>query len=425
MRNGWTGGQYSLYRAVFGVYLLIHFATLIPWSEELFSNRGVLPADASPFLHLFPNILAVSDTTTVVTVFLTLGVVASVLFIVGQYDRTAAVVMWYVLACLSGRNPLIANPSLPFVGWLLLAHAFIPASPYGSWSGRGRSDPRGGWFLPPALFAAAWIVMSISYTYSGATKLVSPSWVDGSALARVLNNPLARPTFVRDLVVATPAVVLRIASWGALTLELTYVLLALSRRARPWIWVAMLTLHLSLMVFIDFADLSFGMVILHLFTFDPAWVPGLWSERRDQFFFDGDCRLCHSAVRFVLAEARSPTAFTFAPLGGETFAAVIAAPELNVLPDTIAVRTEDGKLLVRSDAALYTLRRLGGMWRVIAIATSLVPRGLRNIGYDLIARIRYRVFGRAKTVCPLVPAELRSRFQGYTIAASGITKQSS
>lgn len=62
----------------------------------------------------------------------------------------------------------------------------------------------------------------------------------------------------------------RIASWGALTLELTYVLLALSRRARPWIWVAMLTLHLSLMVFIDFADLSFGMVILHLFTFDPA-----------------------------------------------------------------------------------------------------------------------------------------------------------
>lgn len=60
-------------------------------------------------------------------------------------------------------------------------------------------------FMPPALFAAAWIVMSISYTYSGVTKLVSPSWVDGSALARVLNNPLARPTFVRDFVLATPA----------------------------------------------------------------------------------------------------------------------------------------------------------------------------------------------------------------------------
>lgn len=425
MKNGWTGGQYSLYRAVFGVYLFIHFAALVPWSGELFSNRGVLPADASPFLHLFPNILAVSDASVVVTAFITLGAVASLLFILGQYDRTAAVVMWYVLACLSGRNPLIANPSLPFVGWLLLAHAFVPASPYGSWSGRGRADPRGRWFMPPALFAAAWIVMSISYTYSGVTKLVSPSWVDGSALARVLNNPLARPTFFRDFVLATPAFALRIASWGALTLELTYVLLALFRRARPWIWVAMLTLHLSLMVFIDFADLSFGMVILHLFTFDPAWVPGLWSERRDQFFFDGDCRLCHGVVRFILAEVRSETPFTFAPLHGETFAAVIVAPKRNVSPDSIAVRTEDGKLLVRSDAVLYTLRRLGGMWRAIAIAMSAVPRGLRDIGYDLVARIRYRVFGRAKTGCPLVPADLRSRFQGYTIAPSGTTKESS
>lgn len=74
---------------------------------------------------------------------------------------------------------------------------------------------------------------------------------------------------------------------------------------------------------------------------------------------------------------------------------------------------------------LYTLRRLGGMWRAIAIAMSAVPRGLRDIGYDLVARIRYRVFGRAKTVCPLVPADLRSRFQGYTIAPSGTTKESS
>ena len=92
---------------------------------------------------------------------------------------------------------------------------------------------------------------------------------------------------------------------------------------------------------------------------------------------------------------------------------------------SIAVRTEDGRLLVRSDAVLYTLRRLGSMWRAIAIAMSAVPRGLRDIGYDLVARIRYRVFGRAKTVCPLVPADLRSRFQGYTIAPSGTTKESS
>lgn len=275
MMNGWTGGQYSLYRGIFGFYLLIHFVALLPWSAELFSNRGVLPADASPLLNLFPNVLAVSDTPAFVATLITVGAIASLFFLLGQCDRIAAVVVWYLLACLSGRNPLIANPSLPFVGWLLLAHASLPASPYGSWSARGRTDPRGGWFMPPAIFAAAWIVMSIGYSYSGYTKLVSPSWLDGNALTRVLNNPLARPTFVRDLVLTAPAFVLRCATWGALALELTYVLLALSKRARPWIWAAMLAFHLSLMVFIDFADLSFGMVILHLFTFDPRWAPDL------------------------------------------------------------------------------------------------------------------------------------------------------
>ena len=55
--NGWTGGQYSLLRVLFGAYLFIHFAHLLPWAGELFSSAGVLAdGSASPILHLFPNI---------------------------------------------------------------------------------------------------------------------------------------------------------------------------------------------------------------------------------------------------------------------------------------------------------------------------------------------------------------------------------
>src|SRR5262249_1360001 len=43
MTNGWTGGQYSLFRIAFGIYLSVHFAQLAPWAVELFSNRGALP----------------------------------------------------------------------------------------------------------------------------------------------------------------------------------------------------------------------------------------------------------------------------------------------------------------------------------------------------------------------------------------------
>ncbi|MEA2488651.1 MAG: hypothetical protein QOH21_443, partial [Acidobacteriota bacterium] len=147
MKNGWTGGQYSVYRALFGAYLFVHFVMLLPWGRELFSSEGVLPREASPLFRLFPNVLLLSDAPALVLTLLGLAAVAAIAFAFGLRDRIAAVVMWYVLACVFGRNPLISNPSLPYVGWLLLAHAFLPRAPYGSWAARGRVDPRGGWSM--------------------------------------------------------------------------------------------------------------------------------------------------------------------------------------------------------------------------------------------------------------------------------------
>ena len=403
MKNGWTGGQYSIVRAIFGAYLFVHFVALIPWANELF--RDVLPRAASPLIHLFPNLLAISDLALPMLI---VASIAAVLFAIGLLDRAAAVVMWYVLACLFGRNPLIANPSLPFVGWLLLAHAFLPPSPYGSWAARKRVDPRGGWRMPPAIFAAAWIVMALGYSYSGWTKLISPSWVDGTAMARVLDNPLARPGALRDLMLALPPLFLRLATWGTLALELLYAPLALVRRLRPWIWAVMLLMHLGLMTLIDFADLSFGMVVLHLVTLDPAWIRPRAPATTDTVFYDGTCGLCHRAVRFVLAEDASGTAFDFSPLGGERFAADIGEPD--ELPDSVLVRTADGKVLVRSDAVVHILTRLGGVWRVLGVAYGAIPTNMRNAMYDFVARVRYRIFGRAKDACPLLPPDLRARF---------------
>ncbi len=272
MNNGWTGGWYSAFRAVFGTYLFVHFAQLVPWGAELFSNRGVLPdAHASPVLFLFPNVLAFADTPAVVTGLLSAGCVLSVLFAAGLYDRFAALGLWYVWACLFGRNPLIVNPGIPFVGWLLLAHPFLPPAPYGSLAAWRRGAAR-DWRMSPAIFAAAWTVLALSYSYSGYTKVLSPSWLDGCALGRMLDNPLARPGAVRAALAALPPLLLRLATWGVLALELSFAPLALSRRARPWLWGLMLAMHLGLIVLVDFADLSLGMVMVHLFTLDPAWL---------------------------------------------------------------------------------------------------------------------------------------------------------
>jgi hypothetical protein len=78
MKNGWTGGQYSVFRAVFGTYLFVHFVQLVPWAPELFSNQGVLPdGRASPVLLLFPNVLALADSPWVVVSLLVLAAAAS------------------------------------------------------------------------------------------------------------------------------------------------------------------------------------------------------------------------------------------------------------------------------------------------------------------------------------------------------------
>ena len=122
LTNGWTGGQYSLFRASFGVYLLAHFGLLLPWSSEVFSSRGMLPeASASPLYPFFPNLLFVLDAPAAVVVLLVAGLVLSALFALGMRDRLAALGLWYVWACLFTRNPLIQNPGLPYIGWLLLA----------------------------------------------------------------------------------------------------------------------------------------------------------------------------------------------------------------------------------------------------------------------------------------------------------------
>jgi predicted DCC family thiol-disulfide oxidoreductase YuxK len=409
--NQWTGGQYSLFRALFGAYLFIHFAQLVPWGAELFSNRGVLPdGAASPVLHLFPNMLALYDAPAFVTVLLVFAAGASVLLAIGWFDRAAAIALWYVLACLFGRNPLIANPGLPYVGLLLLAHACLPRAPYGSFERRGQVDPGSQWRMPQEIYLLVWVLMALGYSYSGYTKLISPSWVDGTALERVLNNPLARPGVLREAMLALPPVFLQLATWGALALELLFAPLALSRRLRPWLWTAMLTLHLGLIALIDFADLSLGMVMLHLFTFDPGWIRPLRAKGVATVFYDGHCGLCHRAVRFLLAEDRRGAAFRFAPLNSDIFRATVAEERRAALPDSLIVLTAEGELLSRSSALNYAMQRLGGLWRAAVWLTNPLPLAWLDAAYDAVARMRQRCFPQPESACPLLPPDLRARF---------------
>ncbi len=408
--NGWTGGQYSLYRAALGVYLAIHFAALLPYGTELFSDRGMIEhATSSPFFPWFPNLWFAFDAPGAVFALLLLACGASVLLAAGFRDRVAALFVWYVLACTFTRNPLISNPSLPFIGWLLLAHSALAARPYGAWDTRGRDDPRGDFNRPPTAFAATWVVMAAGYSYSGITKLVSPSWIDGSAVSYVLSNPLARPTALRSWLLELPDVLLRLATWGALFAELLFLPLALFARTRPIIWLALLSMHLGLALVIDFFELSVGMMILHLATFDPRWLAPR-SDGPMRLFYDGDCGLCHRAVRFVLSEDPTGRQFVFTSLASPLGQRLRDGYGPEPLPDSLILESQDGELQFRSSAVLATLDRLGGLWRVVGWCFAPIPRGVLDFLYDRIAETRKRIFREPSDACPVISPELRRRF---------------
>jgi predicted DCC family thiol-disulfide oxidoreductase YuxK len=127
----------------------------------------------------------------------------------------------------------------------------------------------------------------------------------------------------------------------------------------------------------------------------------------DIVFYDGTCALCHQALRLILRNDPGGL-FRFAPLGGETAAARL--PDPATLPDSIVLLTSSGDLLTGSDAVIRILRRLGGGWRILAAVIGVAPRPLRDGVYNVVARTRYRVFGREETACPAVTPELQTRF---------------
>ena len=138
----------------------------------------------------------------------------------------------------------------------------------------------------------------------------------------------------------------------------------------------------------------------------------------DLMFYDGHCGLCHWLVRFTIA--RDPLGlFHYAPLQGELFRTTVPEAQRAALPDSVVLRPADGQLLIRSEAVLHVLRRLGGGWAVMAGVVGIVPRVVRDWCYDGIARIRHRLFKRPAEVCPVVPGELRGRFEVEGSGAAG------
>ncbi len=131
---------------------------------------------------------------------------------------------------------------------------------------------------------------------------------------------------------------------------------------------------------------------------------------QDRIFYDGECGVCHWSVGFVARHDPEGHAFRFAPLHGEVFNETVDEQARHQLPDTMLVQTTEGELLLRSQGVLYILSRLGPFWRFCGRLLSIVPWPIRDYFYDRFAANRQRLASKPEGACPLLPPELRQRF---------------
>ena len=137
-------------------------------------------------------------------------------------------------------------------------------------------------------------------------------------------------------------------------------------------------------------------------------------EGRALLLYDGVCALCNGVVKFLMKRDRRDR-FRYAPLQSELGREMLARFGILELPDGVILivnaLTAEERLYQRSDAVAWCLRLLGGPWRGVEGALRLIPRWLREWGYGVVARFRYRVFGRYDA-CPVPTPEERGRLLG-------------
>ena len=123
--------------------------------------------------------------------------------------------------------------------------------------------------------------------------------------------------------------------------------------------------------------------------------------------FDGVCNFCTSSVQFILRHDRGAV-FRFVSIQSELGREICRTSGLD--PDdmqTFLVFT-NGRVLLRSDAALEVAKQFGGLWRLLVLF-KVVPRRLRDWVYSFVARHRYRWFGRRDS-CMIPSEKVRQRF---------------
>jgi len=123
--------------------------------------------------------------------------------------------------------------------------------------------------------------------------------------------------------------------------------------------------------------------------------------------FDGVCNFCNASVNFILK--RDPKGiFRFAPLQSGEGRKLLEKFGLSIDDLDTMVLIDGDQHFTRSSAGLRIAARLSGLWPLFSVFL-IVPKFLRDLVYKVIAKNRYRWWGK-RDVCMIPTPEMRARF---------------
>ncbi|RRO17119.1 thiol-disulfide oxidoreductase DCC family protein [Flavobacteriaceae bacterium 14752] len=131
-------------------------------------------------------------------------------------------------------------------------------------------------------------------------------------------------------------------------------------------------------------------------------------EDKHIILFDGICNFCNDSVRFIMKRDKKDL-YRYASLQSELGQKLTQERNINTDEvDSIILIQPSEAYYIKSDAALEIAKNMSGLYPVLSIFLVL-PRGFRDFFYDLIAKNRYKWFGK-KEICPMPLPEEQDKF---------------
>jgi predicted DCC family thiol-disulfide oxidoreductase YuxK len=123
--------------------------------------------------------------------------------------------------------------------------------------------------------------------------------------------------------------------------------------------------------------------------------------------FDGVCNFCNTAINFIIKNDKKRI-FRYAALQSETGQQLLQQHNLSTTNLDSFILVHEGKAYKKTQAAIVLYPLLGGGWKLMK-GLAIFPRFIRDFFYDVIARNRYRWWGK-KEACMIPTPEVRSLF---------------